>query len=153
MRNVVRVVCILFAVIGAILLVGGFVGMYQDLIANISMAVMGGVFLAIPSITFGLHIRRRRTVQCLKTEGRIIHGKVSDIYRDTSYSVQGENPWRIAVKWLNPQSRKVHIFKSDHIWYNPSDFVKVGDEIEVRVDPRNPKKHWVNIDHLPERAD
>ena len=120
---------------------------------SIILTSLGCIFLSVGLIPFGFAVRRRRTVEYLKTQGEIVHGKVSGIYMDTSLRVQGEHPWRITVQWMNPASGKVHIFKSDHIWYNSSDFIKIGDEIEIRIDPKNPKKHWMNIDHLPQRAD
>ncbi len=112
-----------------------------------------GAFLSVGLIPFGFDIRRRRTVEFLKNKGKVIHGKVISINMDASRTVQNEHPWRITLQWLNPSSGKVHVFKSDHIWFDPSDFVKIGEEMEVRIDPKNPKKHWVNIDHLPKRAD
>jgi len=122
-------------------------------LGSIIVTGLGAIFLSVGLTPFGFAVRRRRTVEYLKTQGEIVHGKVSGIYVDTSLRVQGEHPWRITVQWMNPASRKVHIFKSDHIWYNPSDFINIGDEIEVHMDPKNPKKHWINIDHLPQRAD
>jgi len=114
---------------------------------------LGSIFLSVGLIPFGFDVRKRRTVQYLKTQGEVIHGKVSNIYVDFSYSEQGEHPWCIGVQWMNPSSRKVHVFKSEHIWYDPSDFVKIEEQIEVRIDPKNPKKYWVNIEHLPRRKD
>lgn len=119
----------------------------------IVLTSLGGIFLSVGLIPFGFDVRRRRTVEYLKTRGETIHGKVINIYVDTTYRVQGQHPWRIAVQWVNPNSGRLHVFKSDRIWYNPSEFVKIGEEMEVRIDPKNPKRHWVNIDHLPKRAD
>jgi len=108
--------------------------------------LLGSIFLLVGVMPHGLDIHRQKTIEYLKTRGQIIHGKASKIYQVTSYSEHGENPWCIVVRWLNQDSGKLHVFKSDHIWYNPSDFVKIGEEVEVRIDPKNPKKHWVNID-------
>lgn len=120
---------------------------------SIIVTSLGGIFLSVGLIPFGFDIRRRRLVEYLKTEGEIIYGEVVKIYQDTSFTVQGQHPWHIAVRWPNPKSGRLHFFKSDHIWYDPSDFVRIGEEMEVHVDPKNPKKHWVNINHLPRREE
>lgn len=167
------VIYVTFTVVGVILLVIGLVGIHQAIPiliqeqsflefltwlmaeggAYTALTVVGGVFLGLGLFASRSYILRRRTVQHLKTQGKIIHGKVSEIYKDPYTRVKDEHPWRVAVQWMNPDSGRVHTFQSDQVWYNPSDFVKIGDEIEVRIDPKNPKKHWVNIDHLPQGAD
>lgn len=112
---------------------------------------LGGIFSTVGLIPLGFDIRKRRTIEYLKTHGIIIHGEVSKIYMVYSRSADGEHPWRISVQWTNPDSGRLHVFESDYIWYDPSDFVKIGEKMEVRIDPKNTKRYWVNIDRLPRR--
>jgi len=107
------------------------------------------ISLSIGLTPFVFDFRKRRMVQYLKTHGEIVHGKVKHIFQDISHTEEGQSPWHIIVQWMNPASGRVYVFRSDPIWYDPSDFVKIGEELEIRIDPKNPKKHWINIDILP----
>ena len=57
----------------------------------------------------------------------------------------------IVSQWQNPATSKLHIFESDNIWFDPTDFIKT-DKIKVWIDRKNPKKYMVDLSFLPEVA-
>ncbi|MNC77488.1 hypothetical protein D3C75_1294550 [compost metagenome] len=57
----------------------------------------------------------------------------------------------IRSQWLNPRTSEVHLFESDNIWFDPSDYLK-DESISVFIDKKNPKKYHVDISFLPKIA-
>jgi len=45
--------------------------------------------------------------------------------------------------------RKVYLFKSADIWFNPEPYLS-GTDIPVRLDPNNPQRYFVDTSSLPE---
>jgi len=76
-----------------------------------------------------------------------------DVQRNTSYSVNGQHPWRIIVQWQNPATGKLHLFRSDNLWFDPSRFVAQQKQIRVLIDPQKPKRYSMDVSFLPELAD
>ena len=59
------------------------------------------------------------------------------------------NPFRILTQWPDPNTNKLHIFKSDNLWLDPSEFIP-KDEIYVSIKGNDRKKYYVVISFLPE---
>ncbi|MNH47046.1 hypothetical protein D3C79_1101060 [compost metagenome] len=70
---------------------------------------------------------------------------------NTRISVNGRHPYVIRSQWLNPRTSEVHLFESDNIWFDPSDYLK-DESISVFIDKKNPKKYHVDITFLPKIA-
>ena len=66
--------------------------------------------------------------------------------------VRGRRAYRIVSHWQDPVSGNLHVFRSDDIWFDPSDYID-RDQITVRIDPRDPKNYHVDIGFLPELAE
>ncbi len=86
----------------------------------------------------------------LARNGKIVTAKVVSVTCDTSTNVNGVSPYRITAQWQDPASNLVHIFHSDKIWFDPSEFV--AETIEVNVDLKNPNIHKVLLRKLPKVA-
>ena len=56
--------------------------------------------------------------------------------------------YKIIAQWLNPTDNQMYVFKSDDLSYNPESLL-VGKEIEVYIDPINPKRYYLDISNLP----
>jgi hypothetical protein len=87
----------------------------------------------------------------LQREGRRVGTSFQRVELNTSVSVNDAHPWRIVTQWQNPETGHVHLFHSDDIWFNPSEYVS-GACVIVYVDPRNPKKYYMDITFLPKLA-
>lgn len=111
---------------------------------------IGGVFLLIGTCLVAPPLRRRGIATRLRVSGRPVDAKVSDVSHDTSLSVGGESPWRIHAQWQDPATRKVHVFRSEPVWFDPSQFV--GERVRVLVDPADPRRYWIDTGFLPARA-
>ena len=62
------------------------------------------------------------------------------------------NPYLIYVQWKKPMTSKLHVFKSENIWFDPTDHINT-DEITVLIESNNPKKYYVDTSFLPKLAD
>jgi translation initiation factor IF-1 len=114
-------------------------------------AFVGFVFLAI-GLGMGIaQLRDKYSDDWLLINGKQVQAKIISVAPDTSFQVNGQSPFRITAQWENPNTRKVHVFRSDHIWFDPSQYIE-GDEVTVLIDPKNPKKYDVDLRFLPELA-
>lgn len=115
------------------------------------LGLVGGVFLLFGGgmIAFDMVFRRRKRI--LQTSGQLILADFTSVERNGSLEVNGQLPWRIMCQWQNPVTGKLHVFASDNIWFDPTGYV-TQKQINVRIDPKNPKRHWMDTSFLPEMA-
>jgi hypothetical protein len=115
-------------------------------------AVLGTVLLAA---TLGplLFIRRRRNRnRTLLATGQRIEANITAVAPDTGIRVNGRSPFRIAAQWVDPGTNQVHLFKSERIQFDPSDYLPKDGRIGVFIDARNARKYYVDTTFLPEAA-
>ena len=124
-----------FSLWGAAVIVGG--------IGAIFFLIGGGMLL------FGQ--RKKQKIQSLMQSGVPITTKYQSVELNSSYEVNGRSPYRILSQWTNPTTSELHIFKSDNIWFDPSDHVS-SEEITVLIENNNPKKYHMDISFLPKLA-
>lgn len=105
--------------------------------------VLGGFWVA-----FGAKdgINEKRAMSYSKE----INAKVNGVRKNHSFSYNGKHPFLVEAQWLNPDTNRVHLFKSKNLWYDPSQFLK--SEVLIKADPNNLKKYWMDISFLPENA-
>ena len=117
--------------------------------------IPGGLGLVLVLVTLGgLIIRRRRRSlnNRLLHTGQRIEAKVTEVAPDTTMQINGIYPFRIEAQWLDPSVNQMRMFKSDRIWFNPTDYMPAGGHIGVFIDPNNPKKYHVDISFMPKMA-
>lgn len=84
-------------------------------------------------------------------KGKKISLPVSEITQDFSYTVNGRSPFIFIAQWLDPASNSVYQFKSDYIWYNPSEYLE-NKSVDVYIDPNDPERYYVDTSFLPKKA-
>lgn len=110
----------------------------------------GSFFLLIGSLQVIPRLRRHRNAARVRETGQSVQAKVSEIVRDDSIRVMNASPWHIHAQWQDPLTRKLHLFRSDPIWFEPSEFV--GETVRVVLDPAEPRHYWMDTEFLPELA-
>lgn len=106
------------------------------------------VFL-IPIGTYIHRVNRSKFISNIKSNWNILNLKVDFVGKNESYKVNWQSPYFIQAQYLDNVTNKIHVFKSDYIWYNIEEYVKVWDNIKVYVYMNNYKKYWVDTDFLP----
>lgn len=124
----------------------------QNWIGSLIVGGIGSVFLAI-GLLFVLPplFARRRASELLAT-GTAVQAEVVDVELNGSLSINGRNPYRIVAQWLNPQTNKLHVFRSDNLWFDPGPYI-TESLVTVMIDPANPKRYSMDTRFLPELAD
>lgn len=89
-----------------------------------------------------------RKGQYLMKHGDCIESKLQRVEINGSLSANGENPYRIVTKWRDPSTRKTHTFRSDNLWFDPTELINT-DTIKVFIKRGNPKKYHVDTSFLP----
>jgi hypothetical protein len=115
------------------------------------LGVMGLTFGGAGGGYWAWYLAKLRRGSWLQGHGRPVDADIVDIGVDRSLTVNGRSPWRITAQWLDPSGDKLHLFKSDHIWFDPEPFVD-GDKIRVLIDPQNPDRYSIDLSFLPELA-
>jgi hypothetical protein len=122
---------------------------FMDLwFATLVLSGMGSVFGAVGFFTLYLPWRRARIAKALRQHGRALQATFDRVELDTSFAVNDRNPWRIHVRWLDPDTGERRDFRSEHLWEDPTGFVP--EQVTVFVDPRKPSRYHVDVSYLPE---
>jgi hypothetical protein len=114
-------------------------------------AVFGAV-LGVPGFAIvAVRAARKRREARLRRRGRRVQARITSVARNGNVTVMGHHPYRILCEWHDPETGRVHAFRSRSVYFDPTPFLK-GEEIAVFVDPRDPRRHAVDVDFLPGRG-
>jgi hypothetical protein len=109
---------------------------------------LGTVFASIGGGFLGYIVRTRRLRDWLAINGMHVKAKFEGVIYDTSIRVNGRHPWRLTAQWQHPVTQKVYSFRSDMIWFDPTQFVQ-RDQLDVTVNADNPRQYVVDTSFLP----
>ena len=116
------------------------------------LGLLGLIFFSVGASILVISRKRNNNIEHLKVKGSPIKAKFQSVEINSSYAVNRRNPYQIYAQWKNPMTSELHIFKSENIWFDPTDHIN-NDEITVLIDRNNPKKYHMDISFLPEVAD
>lgn len=115
----------------------------------IALGVMGGLFLLIPGGVLFWDHRKSSMQRVLLQTGRRVEATIAQVIEDTSIKVNGRFPYRVLAQWQDPASGKLHLFKSNALWFDPSPHLR-SDKLGVFIEPNNPKRYAVDPASLPQ---
>ncbi len=114
--------------------------------------IVGGIGLVFGLIGFGFFLNdklKKDKIAYLKQNGSRIESDFQKVKINSAFEVNGRNPYQILTQWQNPTTQKIHVFTSENIWYDPTNFIK-EKKIKVLIDMKNLKKYWIDISFLPD---
>ena len=117
--------------------------------AALIVGIIGLVFFLIGFAIILFSVLKSKNIKYLKENGTRISAKFQSVSTNTSVKVNGRHPFQILAQWQNPTTTQLHIFKSDNLWFDPTEHIK-GDEISVLIDLDKPKKYYMDTSFLPE---
>ena len=129
--------------------IGGF---WNQWFLSILLGGMGTVFTAVGVVPLLLLVRGARRRAWLREEGKLIQARFQCVEQVRNVRAGGRRPYRIICQWQDPMTLKVHLFSSELIWFDPTQYIQ-RDQVVVRIDPRDPRIHEVDISFLPELAE
>ncbi len=112
----------------------------------------GLIFAIIGGTGIIVKIKKKKTEEKLKETGKTIYANYVETVVNTSYRVNGKNPYNIICEWNNPLDSKKYIFKSKNIWLNPEKIIEEKNikQFPIYIDDSNKKKYVIDIDTLTE---
>lgn len=93
-------------------------------------------------------INRKRIIQL----GVSIYATVEEIAYVTSTRVNGRHPFTIYCTYRDEYKDVTYRFKSENLWSDPSAVFPVGSMIEVKVDPNDYSKYYVNTEESEKKV-
>ncbi len=109
---------------------------------------MGSVFFLVGFSIILFGCLKGKKIEYLRKNGVPIKARFQSVEINGALEVNGRNPYQIYVQWENPTTSKLHIFKSENIWFDPSGHIS-DEEITVLIEKDNPKKYHVDTSFLP----
>lgn len=109
---------------------------------------LGLIFAAVGLGMIFIRARGRKRADWLRQHGRRMKTAFKGVELNQSLRVNGGYPYQIVSQSSDPASNTVRLFRSENIWFDPSEHIK-GEAIDVLVDPNDPKKYVMDISFLP----
>ncbi|MBM0744338.1 DUF3592 domain-containing protein [Phormidium sp. CLA17] len=116
------------------------------------LGAIGSIFSTVGASLLIALMRKEREEKYLKQQGTPIETKFKSVEIDTTESINDRHPFRVITQWQNPSTKEIHVFESNSIWYDPSEFI-TSDLITVFIERENPKKYLVDLSFLPKLAE
>jgi hypothetical protein len=121
-------------------------GFMENWFLPLIFGFFGVVFTGIAAgFSVAIVRKARRRAELLRI-GRRTPCRLVRVEPDTSIRINGRHPWRLKVQWQDPYTGKTHTYRSDTLYQDPTG--RVGDTIDVLVDPHDPRKYWVDVSAL-----
>ncbi len=112
-----------------------------------------GVVLTVAGLgTLGVRRHFSQKRDWLISNGLRLETVYKETVLDTCITKDGRHPYRIFTEWTDPQTGQTYGFKSKGIWFDPSSYL-TGQPVIVYADPRNPRKHLMDISFLPQEEE
>lgn len=125
--------------------INGFSSLY---LAPLILGIVGTAFFLMNFISIRFGYLNQKKLQYLLDNGKRISTKFENVQLNSGSKANGRNPFQIYSQWLNPNTNELYVFKSDDIWFDPTEFIKT-EEIKVMIDPNDPKKYLMDTSFLP----
>lgn len=112
-------------------------------------SLVGGLALLFTVLGAGFVLYtgcRRRRIARLRRNGMKVSGRIVDVSQSRIVNLNRRPTWQIAASWdANGQSGRALSF---HMIRDPRPLLGERRQIDVWVDPRNPRLAWVDTDFL-----
>lgn len=119
--------------------------------AETILAGIGIVFLLAGVILMFVPEFRHSKGETLKKNGVPIDTDYQGVELNTRFSVNGRHPFQVVTQWQNPATSEVHVFKSNNIWFDPSNYIHT-DTITVFYEKGDLQQYHVDLSFLPKLA-
>lgn len=75
---------------------------------------------------------------------------INQVFRNTSFQVNGQSPFVIECSWVNPTTGITCIMKSENLWVNPQPIIeqKGITALNAYIDMNNPKKYYIDVENI-----
>ena len=125
--------------------------------SNFGLFIFSGLGLIVFLVgTIGIISTIIKTIKRknLRLNGKIIYATYIETILNTSYNINGRNPYNIICEWNDPVTNKKYIFKSENIWFNPDNVISQNNinQFRVFINPNNIKEYVLDISMLEKQV-
>ena len=116
--------------------------------------IVGGLGLVFFLVGFAMFMAGslgRRKADYLMQHGTPVSSQFQSVEQNTAISVNGRHPYRVLAQWQNPSTSEIHVFQSNNLWFDPTNYLE-DNAITVYLEKDNPKKYHMDLSFLPKLA-
>lgn len=121
-------------------------------LGSVILGGLGLLFALVGGGIFGVRWLGARRAGALRQGGTRVQAVFQSVERNEALKVNGRSPWRVVCQWIDPATRKLHVFESENLWYDPTPHIQ-AKEIAVFIEPGNPRRYLVDLSFLPPLAE
>jgi hypothetical protein len=123
---------------------------------GIGKSVLATTFGAVSCLTliffFVRSVIKGRARKKLTQTGIRIAADIVSVGNNETPVVMSKHPYIIKCQWLQNSSNTIFHFKSKYIYYNPSKYVGDRKQIDIFIDPEDPKKYFMDLSFIPKKG-
>lgn len=121
-----------------------------DLFSTIFPMSFGLIFFVIASILLINRFNKNKLKDDLINNGSSILALFSKVSINRNYSINDQNPFVIECEYYDSFNNKTYIFKSENIWFNPTEIIEQYNIkcFKVYYKENNFKKYYVDIEDV-----
>ena len=124
----------------------------NGIVKSVILLIIGVVSCLLLVIIYLLSVRREKASKQLTQTGIKIAADIVSVANNETPVVMGKRPYIIKCQWLQNSSNTIFHFKSKYIYYNPAKYVGDRKQIDIFIDPNDPKKYFMDISFLPKKG-
>lgn len=116
--------------------------------------LLGFFFLVFGGLGYGgliYQLLKKRDRAWLMDNGQEVEAEILGVKRNYNIKVGGDSPFVIKAQWQDKASNKMYTFKSDNIWFDPSEYLQ-GQTLRVLINPAKPGLYYMDLSFLPEQG-
>ena len=113
---------------------------------------LGALFFLVGAGLVVYPIIKGRKDKHLQENGRRIETVFQGVELNESYLVNDRHPFQLVTQWQNPATNKVHIFQSNNLWFDHTEYIN-RDRTTVFVETGDPASYYLDTSFLPEVAE
>jgi hypothetical protein len=109
---------------------------------------VGTMFILIAIMLITSKLIRKRIMHNLKENGLLLNAQYLYVKTNMLYSVNNRHPFNIYCESSQLFDGKIHRFKSENIWDDPTKIINDKDikYFKIYVNPKNYKQYYMDID-------
>jgi len=116
-------------------------GFSEEWIGPLVFTIIGLVFASIGGGILYFQAKQKAKRESLLRSGRKLRAVISNMYQNTSISINNRHP--LVIECLAELSGSKQTFKSHNVWGSTQ--YEIGQEVAVFVDTRDSKNYWVEV--------
>lgn len=126
--------------------INSFMGLWFGPVLVGAMGLVFSLFAAVPAYMFW---RRRNNVALLMRQGMPVMAEFQRVEQGTEQ--KGHSDFYIVARWHDQAHNQVHVYRSEPMGFDPSEFISPKQLITVLVHKQKPTVYYVDTSFLPEQ--